>query len=72
MPMENAAVIDTFIQLQNDAHQDIHVHSLQNENWGINSGQGRQLFPQLSKELDSSVEQGHDGFYYAVLEKTHN
>lgn len=76
MPMENAAVIDTFIQAQNDAHQDVEVYSLQDRSWGIDSGQGRQLFPQLSKELESAslnpeagTEQGHDGFYYAVLEK---
>lgn len=71
MPMENAAVIDTFIQTQNDAHQDIQVYSLQDRSWGIDSGQGRQLFPQLAIESDSGevTGQGHDGFYYAVLEK---
>ena len=79
MPMENAAVIDAFIQFQNDAHQDIQVYSLQDKDWGVNSGQGRQLFPQLTIESDDletadhepekGTVQGHDGFYYAVLEK---
>ncbi len=69
MPMENAAVIDAFIQAQSDAQHDVQVYSLQNSRWGVASGQGRQLFPQLTKELDSGTEQGHDGFYYAVLEK---
>ena len=69
MPMENATVIDTFIQAQNDAYQDVLVYSLQDRSWGVESGQGRQLFPQLTKELDTGTEQGHDGFYYAVLEK---
>ena len=69
MPMENAAVIDTFIQTQNDSHQDVLTYSLQNKSWGVESGHGRQLFPQLTKELDTGTEQGHDGFYYAVLEK---
>jgi 16S rRNA C967 or C1407 C5-methylase (RsmB/RsmF family) len=72
--MENAAVIDTFIQAQNDAHQDVEVYSLQDRSWGVDSGQGRQLFPQLSiapedEESGEKTEQGHDGFYYAVLEK---
>jgi 16S rRNA (cytosine967-C5)-methyltransferase len=74
MPMENAAVIDTFIQAQNDAHDDIQVYSLHDRSWGIESGHGRQLFPQLviksdAFESDDKTEQGHDGFYYAVLEK---
>jgi len=71
MPMENAAVIDAFIEAQNDAHQDVQVYSLQDRSWGVDSGQGRQLFPQLAIESDSGemTEQGHDGFYYAVLEK---
>lgn len=69
MPMENAAVIDAFIQAQSDAQHDVQVYSLQDSSWGVASGQGRQLFPQLTKELDSGTEQGHDGFYYAVLEK---
>jgi 16S rRNA (cytosine967-C5)-methyltransferase len=74
MPMENANVIDTFIQAQNDAHQDVQVYSLQDRRWGVESGNGRQLFPQLTiepedAESDERKEQGHDGFYYAVLEK---
>lgn len=74
MPLENAAVIDTFIQIQNDADHDVQIYSLQDKRWGIESGQGRQLFPHLeipSDQLDSDekIEQGHDGFYYAVLEK---
>jgi 16S rRNA (cytosine967-C5)-methyltransferase len=74
MPMENANVIDAFIQAQNDAHQDVQVYSLQDRRWGIESGNGRQLFPQLTTESedtesDEKKEQGHDGFYYAVLEK---
>jgi 16S rRNA (cytosine967-C5)-methyltransferase len=72
MPMENAAVIDTFIQVQNDAHQDVQVYSLQDRSWGVDSGQGRQLFPQISIDTDEKTEQGHDGFYYAVLEKKKN
>jgi hypothetical protein len=69
--MENATVIDTFIAAQNDAHQDVQVYSLQDRSWGIHSGHGRQLFPQLAIESDTGevIEQGHDGFYYAVLEK---
>ncbi len=69
MPMENAAVVDAFIQTQNDSHQDVLTYSLQNKSWGVESGHGRQLFPQLAKALDTGTEQGHDGFYYAVLEK---
>jgi 16S rRNA (cytosine967-C5)-methyltransferase len=74
MPMENADVINAFIQAQNDAHQDVQVYSLQDRRWGIESGNGRQLFPQLTiesedTESDEKKEQGHDGFYYAVLEK---
>lgn len=69
MPIENARVIDEFIQAQYDTDQDIHVCSLENRNWGIQSGYGRQLFPQLANEESSVPEQGHDGFYYAVLEK---
>lgn len=70
MPMENAVVIDSFIQTQNDAHQDVEVYSLKDRSWGIESGQGRQLFPQLEKIRSGEMtEQGHDGFYYAVLEK---
>jgi 16S rRNA (cytosine967-C5)-methyltransferase len=74
MPMENAAVIDTFIQAQSDAHDDIQVYNLHDRSWGIESGYGRQLFPQLviksdAFESDDKTEQGHDGFYYAVLEK---
>jgi len=77
MPMENAAVIDAFIQTQNDAHHDVQVYSLQNKDWGIESGYGRQLFPQLAITSEDPVtgektEQGHDGFYYAVLEKKKN
>ena len=72
MPMENAAVIDTFIQTQSDAHQDIQVYSLQDKSWGVESGSGRQLFPQRTKTLDIGTTQGHDGFYYAVLEKKKN
>jgi 16S rRNA (cytosine967-C5)-methyltransferase len=74
MPQENAAVIETFIQAQNDAQQDVQVYSLQDRSWGIDSGQGRQLFPQLAIESDSSemTKQGHDGFYYAGLEKKKN
>lgn len=56
MPAENAQVLTQFVDVQQDAQ----VYSLHNEPWGIDSGHGKQLFPQ---------ENGHDGFYYAVLEK---
>ena len=56
MPEENAVVLDQFV----DGQQDAQVYSLHNESWGEISGHGRQLFPQ---------QDGHDGFYYAVLEK---
>jgi 16S rRNA (cytosine967-C5)-methyltransferase len=71
MPMENADVVDTFIQAQNNAHQDVQVYSLQDRPWGVESGNGRQLFPQLTIESENveKKEQSHDGFYYAVLEK---
>ena len=56
LPAENADQIDAFIARTPDAK----VTTPSDVAWGIQSGQGRQLFP----------EQGsHDGFFYARLEK---
>lgn len=61
MPEENAGVVQQFIDVQQDAQ----VYSLQNMPWGTDSGAGRQLFPQPG----SGLAGGHDGFYYAVIDK---
>jgi len=54
-PQENERVVERFLKLQHNAtHQPISAE------WGIERPYGRQLFPQ---------EQGHDGFYYAILNK---
>ncbi|MBR2514009.1 MAG: 16S rRNA (cytosine(967)-C(5))-methyltransferase RsmB [Halomonas sp.] len=56
LPAENADQIDAFLARTPDAK----VTTPSDVAWGIQSGQGRQLFP----------EQGsHDGFFYARLEK---
>jgi len=55
LPTENTQVIDQFLQHQQDAS-----HSTIEADWGIEQPYGRQLLPQ---------EGGHDGFYYACIEK---
>jgi len=56
LPAENADQIDAFLARTPDAK----VTTPSDVAWGIQSGEGRQLFP----------EQGsHDGFFYARLEK---
>ncbi len=55
LPAENESVIKRVLKTLNDA-QEIKIAA----DWGIERPHGRQLFPQ---------QQGHDGFYYAVLEK---
>ncbi len=52
---ENERIIERFLRLQADARH----HAIAAE-WGEARPCGRQLFPQIG---------GHDGFYYAVLEK---
>jgi 16S rRNA (cytosine967-C5)-methyltransferase len=56
LPEENEQVIARFLAQQNDA-----VSLEIDADWGIKQTFGRQLFPQL---------QGHDGFYYARLQKS--
>ncbi|MEH6358038.1 MAG: 16S rRNA (cytosine(967)-C(5))-methyltransferase RsmB [Pseudomonadales bacterium] len=55
LPDENEQVIARFMGQQNDAE----ILSIEAD-WGIQQPFGRQLFPQ---------QQGHDGFYYARLQK---
>jgi 16S rRNA (cytosine967-C5)-methyltransferase len=55
LPDENEQVIARFMEQQNDAE----ILSIEAD-WGIQRPFGRQLFPQ---------QQGHDGFYYARLQK---
>ncbi|WP_415892945.1 16S rRNA (cytosine(967)-C(5))-methyltransferase RsmB [Neptuniibacter sp. PT8_73] len=55
-PQENGRLIKQFVtQTANAKHLPIEAE------WGIEQEYGRQLFPQSN---------GHDGFYYALLEKT--
>ncbi|WP_415902421.1 16S rRNA (cytosine(967)-C(5))-methyltransferase RsmB [Neptuniibacter sp. QD29_5] len=55
-PQENGRLIKQFVtQTANAKHLPIKAE------WGIEQEYGRQLFPQSN---------GHDGFYYALLEKT--
>jgi len=55
-PQENTRLIKQFMtQTENAKHLPITAE------WGIEQEYGRQLFPQSN---------GHDGFYYALLEKT--
>lgn len=55
-PQENERLVSRFVnQTDNVAHLPIDAE------WGIQREYGRQLFPQ---------EDGHDGFYYALLQKT--
>ncbi len=53
---ENERIIERFLQQQQDARH----HTIDAE-WGEARPVGRQLFPEIG---------GHDGFYYAVLNKT--
>lgn len=55
LPEENEQLIASFIEQQNDAH----ILSIEAD-WGVEQPLGRQLFPQ---------PQGHDGFYYARIQK---
>lgn len=55
LPDENEKVIDQFFQQHDDAQ---HVKII--ANWGLARDYGRQLFPQAD---------GHDGFFYALIEK---
>jgi 16S rRNA (cytosine967-C5)-methyltransferase len=54
-PQENSRVIERFLKQESSAQ----LVPLEVE-WGIDSGFGRQLFPQ---------QNGHDGFFYACLTK---
>ncbi|MDE1463817.1 16S rRNA (cytosine(967)-C(5))-methyltransferase RsmB [Spartinivicinus poritis] len=56
IPEENAEVVLDFLENQADA-----ALSPIDTNWGIDTGTGRQLLPQIN---------GHDGFFYACLLKT--
>lgn len=55
LPDENTKVVAQFMAIAEDA-----IHVPINAEWGVEQPFGRQLLPQLA---------GHDGFYYAVLEK---
>lgn len=56
LPAENEAVVAAFVEQTGDAQ-----HCPLAVDWGRARPVGRQLFPQ---------PQGHDGFYYALLQKT--
>ena len=56
MPEENANVIDAFLNRTPDARSSTPV----DVEWGRPAGAGRQLLPRID---------GHDGFFYALLEK---
>ncbi len=55
LPEENSRQIATFVEHHADA-----IHLPIDASWGEQQNFGRQLFPQTD---------GHDGFYYALLEK---
>jgi 16S rRNA (cytosine967-C5)-methyltransferase len=55
-PQENSRVIERFLKQQ----PDVRLNTI-DAAWGIDTGYGRQLFPQNF---------GHDGFFYAQLTKT--
>ena len=55
-PQENERLIKQFLQ----QHDDV-IHIEIEQPWGVKRPYGRQLFPQSD---------GHDGFYYALLQKT--
>lgn len=59
LPQENEDSIQAFLAKHTDA-QHIMIEPDSREPWGIERPVGRQLFPQ---------ENGHDGFYYCVLQK---
>jgi 16S rRNA (cytosine967-C5)-methyltransferase len=54
-PQENERLIERFLKQNEDA-----IHHPINANWGVERPYGRQLFPQPN---------GHDGFFYATLQK---
>lgn len=56
LPAENEQIIRRFCESQDDAE-----HIAIAAPWGLARDYGRQLFPQVH---------GHDGFYYALIEKT--
>jgi len=56
-PQENARVIERFLKGEPSA-KCLPI----NQPWGVDTDYGKQLFPQ---------EDGHDGFFYAVLSKEH-
>lgn len=58
LPEENEQLIANFVEHQSDAR----IVPIEAD-WGIAQQFGRQLFPQ---------PQGHDGFYYARIQKTNN
>lgn len=60
LKQENEAIVVDFIQNQQDANP-IPLADQSSANWGVDRPYGRQLFPQ---------QNGHDGFYYALLEKS--
>ncbi|MEK9767270.1 MAG: 16S rRNA (cytosine(967)-C(5))-methyltransferase, partial [Thalassolituus sp.] len=55
LPQENSDQIVRFV----DMHPDASLITLDND-WGMACNAGRQLFP---------ARDGHDGFYYALLQK---
>ena len=55
-PQENERLVGRFVTQNSDAK-----HIKIEAEWGLEREYGRQLFPQ---------ENGHDGFYYALLQKT--
>jgi 16S rRNA (cytosine967-C5)-methyltransferase len=55
LPEENEKIVASFCEQQQDAR-----HVVIDARWGTARPYGRQLFPQ---------PEGHDGFYYAVIEK---
>ena len=59
LPQENNDQIENFIRQKLEQGQSIQQQTLDNS-WGVACNAGRQLFPQ---------ENGHDGFFYALLIK---
>ncbi len=55
LPAENSDQVAAFLDRQSDARL-LPIEA----DWGLDTGAGRQLLPQ---------HQGHDGFFYAILEK---
>ncbi len=56
LPQENEAVINKFLQQQEDA-----IEKKINAEWGIEVNAGRQILP--------TPNNGMDGFYYCKLQK---